>query len=76
MTEKNVTTHSTKQYELDKARAAAHDLLVEANVRKKLKAAPITRAFKDIAKQAILRMAKQLEGGEGKVIYKEYISII
>ena len=67
---------STKQYELDKARAAAHDLLVEANVRKKLKAAPITRAFKDIAKQAILRMAKQLEDGEGKVIYKEYISII
>jgi hypothetical protein len=41
---------------------------VEANVRKKLKAAPITRAFKDIAKQAILRMAKQLEDGEVKVI--------
>jgi len=67
---------STKQYELDKARAAAHDLLVEANVRKKLKAAPITRAFKDIAKQATMRMAKQLEDGEGKVMYKEYITII
>jgi len=67
---------STKQYDLDKAKSAAHDLLVEANVRKKLKSAPITRAFKDIAKQAVLRMKKQLEDGEGKVMYKEYIAII
>lgn len=67
---------STKQRELDKAKSVAHDLFVEANVRKKLKAAPITRAFKDIAKQAILRMEKQIEEGDGKVMYKEYISII
>ena len=67
---------STKQRDLDKAKAVAHDLFVEANVRKKLKAAPITRAFKDIAKQAILRMEKQIEDGDGKVMYKEYISII
>ena len=67
---------STQERDLDKAKAVAHDLLVEANVRKKLKAAPITRAFKDIAKQAILRMEKQIEDGDGKVMYKEYISII
>lgn len=67
---------STKEHDLEKAKAVAHDLLVEANVRKKLKAAPITRAFKDIAKQAILRMEKQIEDGDGKAMYKEYISII
>jgi integrase len=67
---------STKQRDLDKAKSVAHDLFVEANVRKKLKAAPITRAFKDIAKQAILRMEKQIEDGDGKVMYKEYISIV
>ena len=67
---------STQERDLDKAKAVAHDLLVEANVRKKLKAAPITRAFKDIAKQAILRMEKQIEDGDGKAMYKEYISII
>lgn len=67
---------STKERDLEKAKAVAHDLLVEANVRKKLKAAPITRAFKDIAKQAILRMEKQIEDGDGKAMYKEYISII
>lgn len=67
---------STQERDLEKAKAVAHDLLVEANVRKKLKAAPITRAFKDIAKQAILRMEKQIADGDGKVMYKEYISII
>ena len=67
---------STKQYDLKKAKATAHDLLVEANVRKKLKAAPITRTFKDIAKQAIFRMEKLIADGDGKAMYKEYISII
>ena len=67
---------STKEYDLKKAKAVAHDLLVEANVRKKLRAAPITRTFKDIAKQAIFRMEKLIADGDGKSMYKEYISII
>ena len=67
---------STKERDLAKAKAAAHDLLVEANVRKKLRAAPITRTFKDIAKQAIFRMEKLIADGDGKSMYKEYISII
>jgi len=67
---------STKERDLVKAKAAAHDLLVEANVRKKLRAAPITRTFKDIAKQAIFRMEKLIADGDGKSMYKEYISII
>jgi len=67
---------STKEYNLKKAKAVAHDLLVEASVRKKLRAAPITRTFKDIAKQAIFRMEKLIADGDGKSMYKEYISII
>jgi len=67
---------STKEYDLKKAKAVAHDLLVEANVRKKLRAAPITRTFKDIAKQAIFRMEKLIADGDGRSMYKEYISII
>ena len=66
---------STRVRELKKAKSVAHDLLVEANVRKKLKAAPITRKFKDIARQAILRMEKEIADGDGKSMYKEYISI-
>ena len=67
---------STKERNLDDAKRVAHDLLIEANVRKKLNAAPITRTFKDIAKQAIIRMEKLIADGDGKSIYKEYISII
>lgn len=67
---------STQEYELKLAKEKAHELLVEANVRKKLKAAPITRAFKDVAKLAILRMEKAIEEKTAKVIYKEYIAII
>ena len=60
---------STKQYDLKTAKAIAHDLLVEANVRKKLKAAPITRTFKDIAKHAVLRMEKHIADGEAKAMW-------
>lgn len=67
---------STNERNLDDAKRVAHDLLIEANVRKKLKAAPITRTFKDIARQAILRMEKEIADGAGKTMYKEYISII
>lgn len=67
---------STNERNLDDAKRVAHDLLIEANVRKKLNAAPITRTFKDIAKQAIIRMEKLIADGDGKSMYKEYISII
>ena len=67
---------STNERNLDDAKRVAHDLLIEANVRKKLNAAPITRTFKDIARQAIIRMEKLIADGDGKSMYKEYISII
>lgn len=67
---------STNERNLDEAKRVAHDLLIEANVRKKLNAAPITRLFKDVARHAIIRMEKLIADGEAKSMYKEYISII
>ena len=67
---------STNERDLDNAKQRAHDILVEANVRKKMNAAPITRYFKDIAKHAIARMQSELDGKQGKAIYKDYIGII
>lgn len=67
---------STHQREFKLAKRKAHDILVEANVRKKMNAAPITRFFKDVAKNAVARMQKQLDAKHGKVIFADYISII
>ena len=67
---------STHERDFTLAKQRAHDVLVEANVRKKMNVAPITRFFKDVAKNAVLRMQKELEQKQGKVIYKDYISII
>jgi integrase len=67
---------STGEHELDKATKRAHDLLIEANVRKKLNVAPITRYFKDIAKLAVQRMDDELNADNGKVIYRDYKIII
>lgn len=67
---------STGEHDLDKAKKRAHDLLIEANVRKKLNVAPITRYFKDVAKLAVQRMDDELSEAHGKVIYKDYKSII
>ena len=67
---------STHERELKLARRRAHDILVEANVRKKMNAAPITRFFRDVARSAVARMQKELAAGNGKVIFKDYISTI
>ena len=67
---------STNEYDLKLAKARAHEILVEANVRKKMNAAPITRFFKDVAKLAVQRMEKAIEEKTAKVMYTEYIAII
>ena len=46
---------STNERNLDDAKRVAHNLLIEANVRKKLNAAPITRTFKDSDREAKLK---------------------
>jgi integrase len=67
---------STGERDLAAAKARAHQLLIEANVRKQLNAAPVTRKFKDIANLAIRRMTDEESQGVGKAIYKDYKSAI
>ena len=64
---------STGERDMEKAKLKAHELLMEANVRKRMNVAPITRYFKDVAQHAIKRMKDELAGGGGKVSYKDYI---
>ena len=64
---------STGERDIEKAKLKAHELLMEANVRKRMNVAPITRYFKDVAQHAIKRMKDELSGGGGKVSYKDYI---
>ena len=40
---------NTGERDLEKAKLKAHELLMEANVRKRMNVAPITRCFKDVA---------------------------
>ncbi len=50
---------TTGERDLKRAKTRAHAILVEANVRKKMNAAPITRRFRDVAKHAIKRMCSR-----------------
>ena len=63
------TSHTTTG-ERDLKRA--HAILVEANVRKKMNAAPITRRFRDVAKHAIKRMDTDTASGNGKASNRDY----
>ncbi len=64
--------NSTNERNLADASKRAHELLIEANVRKKMNAVPITRFFKDIAKTTIQRIDDDEAHGKGKVSFKEY----
>jgi integrase len=67
---------STGEYDLKLAKKKAHEILMEAHVRKKMNVAPITRRFKDVARSAVKRMEDDLAGGNGLVGYKDYIVAI
>jgi integrase len=67
---------TTKETEYELAVIKAKDLLVEAEIRKRSGIPVVTKRFKDIAYLAIDRMERDLRGGLGKVIYKDYIRII
>ena len=68
--------NSTKDYELSKAKKKAKEIYLEAQFRKRNDIAPITRYFKDIAKTVVKKLKDDLASGNGKVIYKDYISAI
>lgn len=67
---------TTKETKLDLAVVKAKELLIEAEIRKRSGIPVVTKRFKDIAQLAIDRMERDLKGGLGKVIYKDYIRII
>ena len=67
---------TTKETQFDLAVNKAKELLVEAEIRKRSGIPVVTKRFKDIAMLAIDRMERDLKGGLGKSIYKDYIRII
>ena len=67
---------TTKETKFDLAVTRAKELLIEAEIRHRSGIPVVTKRFKDIAELAIDRMERDLKGGLGKVIYKDYIRII
>ena len=67
---------STKEYDLGKAKKKAKELFLEAQFRKRNDIAPITRYFKDIARSVVKKLKQEIASGNGKAIYKDYISAI
>ena len=67
---------TTKEYDLDKARTKAKELMIEAEIRRRSNLPVVTRRFKDIAKLAVERMQQERKAGTGKVIYLDYIIVI
>jgi hypothetical protein len=66
---------TTAERDLAEAKKRAHEILIEANVKKRMNITPITRTFKNIALAAIKRMQQELDDGVGKVTYNDYISV-
>ena len=67
---------TTKETKFDLAVTRAKEILIEAEIRHRSGIPVVTKRFKDIAELAIDRMERDLKGGMGKVIYKDYIRII
>ena len=67
---------STNERDLAKARKKAHEILVQANVKKELNVAPITRKLKDVANIILKQLEKDIKEQTAKPIYKDYVSIL
>jgi integrase len=67
---------TTKEYDLDKARTKAKELMIEAEIRRRSNLPIVTRRFRDIAKLAVERMQQERKAGTGKVIYVDYMIVI
>jgi len=67
---------STKQRDIKQAIEVAKDIYKEAHWKKKNQVAPITRYFRDVAKTVVKRLQDALDSGEGKAVYKDYITAI
>ena len=67
---------STNERLLKDAKARAHDILVEANVKKKLNIAPVTRKFRDVARTVVKKLKENVDDKTAKPVYKDYITAI
>ena len=67
---------STKHSDLKKAKARAHELRMEAEIRKRSNLPVITRKFRDVARLAVERLEHEIAIGKGKRSYTDYIRVI
>lgn len=70
---------STKEYDINKAKTKARDLMIEAEIRKRNNIPVVTRRFGAIAKQVVKKMREDLALGinaNGIKSYKDYIPVI
>ena len=67
---------TTKQGELEKAKAAATDMYLRARFRKDEGLPVVSKRFSQVAALAKQKMQKQLDVGEGKSVFKDYIIAI
>lgn len=67
---------TTGERDLKKATDVAKDLYKEAHWKKKNNVAPITRYFRDVAKIVVKKLQDAIDSGDGKAIYKDYITVI
>ena len=67
---------STKHSDLTKAKARAHELRMEAEIRRRSNLPVITRKFRDVARLAVERLEHEIAVGKGKRSYTDYIRVI
>lgn len=67
---------STKHSDLKKAKARAHELRMEAEIRKRSNLPVITRKFRDVARLTVERLEHEITIGKGKRSYTDYIRVI
>lgn len=67
---------STYEHDMTKAIQSANMIFMEANMRDRFQVHATSKLFRDIACLAIKRMEEELNVGQGRVIYKDYIFVI
>lgn len=67
---------STNERDLAKAKKAAHDILIKANVKKELNISPVTRKLKDVANTVLKQLEADIKEETAKPIYKDYVSVL
>ncbi len=67
---------STKTADLDDAKALAINLQARAEIKAEMGLAVVSRKFKSVALAVRNELRRQLDSGEGKVVYRDYIGAI